>query len=175
MTTTRHSFRDYVNFRLERVARTAREAADEVYQRRCGLDILHIRVLRIVAEPPGRTVNSVVCESFLDRSQVSRIVSNLVRQKLLNRTISPTDARQFLLALTPAGQQRVNKANVIGDKLNLDLLNVLDEREIEVLDQCLSKLARWRPNNEGMLSEKARGRRRILDLHQPNKPQTPRG
>jgi DNA-binding MarR family transcriptional regulator len=145
---TRSSFREYVNFRLERVARTARETADEVYKRKCGLDILHIRVLRIVAEAPGRNVNSVVRESLLDRSLISRVVSNLVRQKLLNRRISPTDARQFHLFLTPAGQRCVNNANTIGDKLNLDLLNVLNDREIEILDQCLSKLATWQPKPE---------------------------
>ena len=43
-----------VNFRLERVARIARESADNVYKRHCGLDILHIRVLRLVAESPGK-------------------------------------------------------------------------------------------------------------------------
>jgi hypothetical protein len=35
-----------VNFRLERVARIARESADNVYKRQCELDILHIGVLR---------------------------------------------------------------------------------------------------------------------------------
>jgi MarR family transcriptional regulator, temperature-dependent positive regulator of motility len=155
---TRSSFREYVNFRLERVARTARETADEVYKRRCGLDILHIRVLRIVAESPGRNVNSVVRESLLDRSQISRVVSNLVRQKLLNRRISPADARQFHLVLTPAGRQCVKNANAIGDKLNLDLLNVLNHREIEILDRCLSKLAMWRPKPEKLKQKKSKAK-----------------
>ena len=35
---------------LEKVARIAREAADAIYKRECGIDIQHIRVLRIVAE-----------------------------------------------------------------------------------------------------------------------------
>ena len=35
-----------VNFRLERVARIARESADNVYKRQCELDIPHIGVLR---------------------------------------------------------------------------------------------------------------------------------
>jgi hypothetical protein len=55
-----------VNFRLERVARIARESADNVYKRQCGLDILHIRVLRLVAESPGQAVNAIVRESMLE-------------------------------------------------------------------------------------------------------------
>ena len=43
-----------VNFRLERVARIARESADNVYKRQCGLDSPHIRVLRLLAESPGK-------------------------------------------------------------------------------------------------------------------------
>jgi DNA-binding MarR family transcriptional regulator len=148
MTAPRHSFRDYVNFRLERVSRIARESADQVYKRQCGLDILHIRVLRLVVETPGQAVNSIVRESMLDRSLVSRIVSQLVRQKLVERTISTEDARQLLLAPTPAGKERVRKANALGDALNLDLLSVLDVHEIEVFDQCLAKLAKWRPKEE---------------------------
>ena len=148
MAVPKHTFRDYVNFRLERVSRTAREAADKVYTRTCGLDILQIRVLRVVAEKPGQAVNSIVRELMLDRSLVSRIISKLVRQKLIRRTISPADARQLLLAATAAGQQRVRKANALGDALNLDLLSVLDEQEIEIFDRCLAKLATWRPKEE---------------------------
>lgn len=148
----RHSFRDYVNFRLERVSQTAREKADKVYKRLCGLDVLHIRVLRLVAETPGLAVNAIVRESMLDRSLVSRIISNLVRQKLIKREISPRDARQVLLAPTPAGRERVRKANALGDAMNLDLLRVLDAREIKVFNQCLAKLATWRPKEEDGLS-----------------------
>lgn len=142
------SFRDYVNFRLEAVSRNAREKADEIYQRRCGLDILQIRVLRFVAEMPGRSVNAIVRESLLDRSVVSRIISNLVRQKLIERTISVEDARQFLLTATPKGKQRVDDANELGDAMNLDLLSVLNQSEIETLERCLAKLAAWRPKKE---------------------------
>ena len=143
----KHTFRDYVNFRLERVSRIAREAADGVYTEKCGLDILHIRVLRIVAEQPRQPVSSVVRDSMLDRTLVSRIIGRLVGLKLIERSISSKDARQILLVATAAGRQRVRKANALGDALNLDLLHMLDDHEIKVFEQCLAKLAKWRPNN----------------------------
>jgi len=37
---------------------------------------------------------------MLERSQVSRIISHLVCQKLIERTVSQEDARQLLLAAT---------------------------------------------------------------------------
>ncbi len=146
MKTGKHSFRDYVNFKLDQVSRIAREKADHVYQRHCGLDVWHIRVLRLVSEKPGLAVNSIVQEAMLDRSVVSRIISSLARQRLIKRTISPLDARQVLLAPTAAGKGRVGKANALGDALNLDLLHMLDAREIEMFERCLEKLAKWRPS-----------------------------
>ena len=156
--TAKHTFRDYVNFRLERVSRIAREAADKVYLRHFGLDILHIRVLRLVAEKPRQAVNAIVRESMLERSLVSRMVSRLVKQKLIRRTISAADARQVLLEATPVGSQLVRAANALGDDLNLDLLHVLDAHEIDVFDQCLAKLATWRPKNEDARAAKPRPR-----------------
>lgn len=147
MALSKRSTRNYVNIRLEQVARTARDAADKVYRRECGMDILHIRILRIVAETPGRPVNWVVGESNLDRTLVSRMITNLVKRNLLERTISPDDARQFLLETTPAGQKIVDQANVLGDALNSDLLGVLSPQELETFETCLAKLAQWRPKD----------------------------
>lgn len=145
MSTRTHSFRDYVNFKLDLISRIAREKADQVYKRHCELDVWQIRILRLVAEKPGLAVNSIVREAMLDRSVVSRIISSLVRQRLINRTISPLDARKILLAPTAAGRDRVRKANALGDALNLDLLRMLDARDIEIFERCLEKLARWQP------------------------------
>jgi DNA-binding MarR family transcriptional regulator len=73
----------YLNFRLEQVARSGRDKADKIYRRECGIDIQHLRVLRIVAENPGQAVNFVVREALLDRSVISRIISTLVRRNLI--------------------------------------------------------------------------------------------
>ena len=140
-----HSFGSYINMRLERVALTARDAADRVYRRELGMDIQHIRILRIVSAMPGKPVSWVVRESNLDRTLVSRIITTLVKQSLLERTISSIDARQYLLTTTSKGEQRVREANVLGDALNRDLLGVLDEHELDTLERCLQKLAQWQP------------------------------
>lgn len=155
MSTSKHSFGNYVNMRMERVALDARNAADKVYRRKCGLDIQHIRILRIVAATPGQAVNWVVRESNLDRTLVSRIISKLVKKGLLERTISHEDARQFLLWTTEAGEDMVDHANLLGDAMNLDLLSVLDQDELEVFERCLTKLAQWRPKEEQAASSTA--------------------
>jgi DNA-binding MarR family transcriptional regulator len=140
---------NYVNIRLEQVARTARKAADAVYRRELGLDIFHIQVLRVVDSKAGQPVSEIVTMSNLERTLVSRIISSLVRAGLLERTISEKDARKFLLELTAEGERLVRKANKLGDAMNNDLLSVLDPHEQKCLETCLSKLSAWRPMNPG--------------------------
>lgn len=134
-----------MNRRLEQVGRTLREAADRIYQQECGLDIDHIRILRIVSAVPGQSVNWVVKEANFDRTVVSRLISKLVNQDLLERTISPDDARQFLLRTTAAGEQLAQKAIALGDELNRDLLSILGPKELKVFENCLAKLGQWQP------------------------------
>lgn len=145
MVQLKRSFRSYMNIRLEKVARTAKEAADRVYRRDLNIDIQHLRILTIVVETPGQAVNSVVQESNLDRTLVSRIITALAKRGLIERVLSKEDARQFLLQPTPAGEKLAEQADIIGDEMNEDMLKVLTEQELQVLDQCLSKLANWQP------------------------------
>jgi MarR family transcriptional regulator, temperature-dependent positive regulator of motility len=137
--------RKYANVRLEQVARAARDRADKVYKRECGIDINHIRILRIVAAMPQQPVNYVVRESHFERSLVSRIIGRLVKLQLLERVISPVDARQFLLVATVGGADLVRRANILGDALDADLLGVLTKQEREIFEKCLAKLLQWRP------------------------------
>ena len=145
MISRQQHFRSYLTFRLEQIATSARSLADEIYRTQCGLDLRHVRILRLIAEAEGKTVNQVVVESRLERSLVSRIISELVDQGLIVRAISPIDARQFLVSVTPDGLERVEAANEIGDLIECDLRSTLTERELQVFEQCLEKLVRWVP------------------------------
>ncbi|MBL0373358.1 winged helix-turn-helix transcriptional regulator [Rhizobium sp. KVB221] len=148
MNAVKSSSRHYVSYRLELLARSVNEPVDRIYREKFGYDIRQLRVLRVIDECPGRSVFVVVQESFLERSLVSRIISLFVRKKLVQRTISPNDARQYLLETTPAGNELVRQADMLGEALNNDFLDVLDSHEIEVFERCLVKLANWRPGKQ---------------------------
>jgi DNA-binding MarR family transcriptional regulator len=138
-------YRSYVSYRLEHVASKARATADAIYLREVGLDIRALRVLRRVAERPGLTVSEIVEGTLFERTLVSRLITELVAKKLLERSISPIDARQFQIGITPAGLQKVIAADELGDALNDDLLSTLDPAERAMFDRCLEKLVIWQP------------------------------
>lgn len=168
MATSRAKYREYVTFRLERVSSVARAEASELYQRQCGLDIRELRVLRRVAEAPKAIVSDIVDATMFERTLVSRIISQLVSAKLLSRTISDTDARQFKIDITKLGLQKVAVADDLGDRLNDELLSSLTAIERKVFDRCLEKLVQWRPKEQklgvaakrsGIAAEAPTGRR----------------
>jgi DNA-binding MarR family transcriptional regulator len=141
----RARYREYVTFRLDLVSTRARMEADKVYERECGLGIRHLRVLRRVAERPGASVSEIVESTMFERTLVSRLISDLVGKALLERRISPVDARQFNIDITPEGLAKAEFADELGDELNEDLLSSLDANERIVFDRCLEKLVRWQP------------------------------
>src|SRR5215212_6057082 len=75
MSQGRARYRDYVSFRLERVASMVRAEASKIYQERCGLDIRQLRVLRSAAERPGSSVSEIVEATMFERTLVSRLIS----------------------------------------------------------------------------------------------------
>lgn len=139
------NFRQYVSFRLEHVSKVARDAADTIYRRECGLDIRQLRVLRVLETEPDLTVSEIVEETMFERTLVSRIIHGMVKQKLVARRICDDDARQIRLSLTPAGFDRVIVAGKLGDDLNEDLLSVLTKEQRKSLNLCLDKLMTWQP------------------------------
>jgi DNA-binding MarR family transcriptional regulator len=144
----RPSFRTYVSYRLELVARAAVDAAEEVYQRECGLGIRPLRVLRTLVEAPDITVSEIVEATMFERSLVSRLIGELVRAGLITRRICDVDARQIRLSATPDGERIVAQAYVIGDALNNDLLSVLSPDERACFESALDKLTTWRPGRD---------------------------
>ena len=149
----RPSFRTYVSYRLELVARAAVDAAEEIYRRECGLGIRPLRVLRTLVEAPDITVSEIVEATMFERSLVSRLIGELARSGLVERRICDVDARQIRLSPTPEGAAIVECAYVIGDALNADLLLVLSPAERRAFESSLDKLTVWRPPTDLALSD----------------------
>jgi len=63
------------------------------------------RVLYELAHSDGATANRLCSDLRLDAGYASRIVARLHQRKLVSRSRSETDRRQFLLALTPQGKR----------------------------------------------------------------------
>ncbi len=151
----RNPLQGYVSYRLEYVSKVARDAADAVYRRECGFDTRPLRVLRLLAETPDLTVSDIVEGTMFERTQVSRLIGELVRRRLIDRRICDIDARQVRLSLTDEGAALVRTADALGAALNDDLLSVLSPEERAVFDRALTRLMSWRPRDAAATPQQA--------------------
>ncbi|WP_083923167.1 MarR family winged helix-turn-helix transcriptional regulator [Ahrensia kielensis] len=79
-------------------------------------------VLKIISDAQPLPINALVSELARDKSQVTRMVSELERHGLIVRSLDANDARVRLLSLTEDGQKLTTSltaamADVIGDIL----------------------------------------------------------
>src|ERR1700755_3096244 len=62
------------------------------------------RILYEIGAHPAITASALRETLALDRGYISRLLASLTRRKLIRQTTSTADAREKLLALTPAGE-----------------------------------------------------------------------
>ncbi len=89
------------------------------------------RVLYELAHRDKPTAGELGRELELDAGYLSRILASFQKQRLLARSVSQTDARQQILALTSKGRRVFDKLNVRTEKEIATLLN-----QIPVVEQA---------------------------------------
>ena len=86
---------------------------DEELQAAHGISLAEYDALLQLANAPGRRLRmSVLAERvLLSRSGITRLVDRLVANRMVERSVCPTDARGAEAALTPAGLDRLRAAS----------------------------------------------------------------
>lgn len=98
-------------------------------------------VLRILKDhhPAALNIQGIRQQMLDPQSDVSRIITRLIKKELIVRTASDKDARESLISILPNGLDLVNKL----DKALVDVrkyLDVLSEKEADTLNLLLEKI-----------------------------------
>jgi DNA-binding MarR family transcriptional regulator len=136
--------------RLLSLATLLRRSANLLYRRELGLSEVEWRVMAIVGDHASVTLAALVEILGLDKGQLSRAVTNLVRRRILARTADPQDNREVHIALTPHGEEVFKALIALALKRNRDLVSGLDGAEVAAL---LATLDRLLVNARSMLAQ----------------------
>ena len=139
-----------LNFRLDILSSEGMKTVDKIYQRECGFDVRHLRILRLVGYAPGITFSLLAAQTRFERGLTSRIVTALALKGLIKRRVSEIDARQFHLHLTAKGEKLREQAGILGDQLEQLFLTPLTAEERATLFACLDKLTAWTRQGGGL-------------------------
>lgn len=108
-----------------------------------GLPLTWYDVLLVVNAAPERRLrmSELGRQAVVSRERVSRVVSELEREGLMERQANPDDKRSSFAAITPAGRQRLRRAApTYLDAVASHYLSHLEDGEAEVIARALSRV-----------------------------------
>jgi DNA-binding MarR family transcriptional regulator len=114
---------------LVALART-RDAQLERLLRPTGVTLAHHRALTVVIRFGPCSMSELADFSAVDRTTLTRTVDQLVGAGYVERGMSPTDRRQVLLTITPAGQEAAARARDMVAAHNREALEGVDPADL---------------------------------------------
>ena len=130
-------------YQLASIADDAIDPCAKLFKQRFGLDVRELRVLRLIGDEPNITFTELAHKTRFERSATSRILSRLIKNTLVRRTIDAADARKFLFTLTQKGMALREKADPLSMELEALILSSLTGDERKEFRRILDKLSHW--------------------------------
>ncbi len=105
------------------------------------LTLQQYNIMRILYRyHPEPACNLVIREQMLDaRSDITRIVDRLIKEKLVNREVCHHDRRKVNIRLTPSGLKLLREMEHINEKMDR-IASGLTEEELLELSRLLEKV-----------------------------------
>lgn len=98
---------------------------------------MHLVVLRAVSKTGQMTLLNLASEMRRDKSQVARLVNDLVANGMLEKMPNPADKRSQFLTLAESGQTLLDKITPIEERIAAKITRDMPEDEVE---HCLALL-----------------------------------
>jgi DNA-binding MarR family transcriptional regulator len=135
--------RQSLTYTFATIADDAIKTGARLFEQRIGLDVYHVRILRLIDNVPGITFTQLANQTRLERSATSRSLQRLIKAGLVERTNDANDARQFHLSATPKGRALRRKSDPLTNEMEDLMLQSLNAREREVFLTALDKISHW--------------------------------
>ncbi len=129
-------------FRILRLATIGERSGQLRISREFGLNLSEWRALGLVHALEPVTLAGLAAELYLDKAQISRSVSDLIRKGLVSHSVSSQDRRQTLFGLTAAGRRLHGRVLAFTTERNAIITQFLSAREKAELSRLLDKVTK---------------------------------
>ncbi len=113
---------------------------DTVQTEDSGLSMPQISVLRILASEGEMSLIEVAQRTGKDKSQITRVVQDLVKKKILRKERSETDRRSFTLKLNASVKDKMSFYMMKEQELVADMLNGVSDTDKESLERAFMQM-----------------------------------
>jgi DNA-binding MarR family transcriptional regulator len=131
---------DLLLYRLSRLTATAGTMVVRICEGRYGITRREWRVVALLGQEENLMSSQLAERIQLDRARTSRAITSLVSKQLLHRQQGPADRREARMALTAAGRSLYDALMPEVQRINRDILAVLDADAVADLDEALQRL-----------------------------------
>jgi DNA-binding MarR family transcriptional regulator len=106
-----------------------------------GLKLGEHEVLINLLRAPGISQQQLAQRCFVAKSGVSMLVTRLQKDGLVQRQVDATDARVWLLVLTPKGRTLAEQAQAIQDGVVRVMAQPCSSQELQAIAQAMQRIA----------------------------------
>jgi len=134
----------FVPYRLSVLANIVSNSLARIYAERFDLTIMEWRVMAVLGLEETKnqpmSANSVAARTEMDKVQVSRAVSRMLKSGLISRSTDDEDRRRSRLELTERGRAVYREIVPAALKFEEELLRSFSTDEVMILDQLITRL-----------------------------------
>jgi DNA-binding MarR family transcriptional regulator len=134
------NLQQFLPYRLAVAAEAVSRSLAAIYRERFDLTREEWRVLAMLAETGDLKSSELGARTTLDKMQVSRAVTRMERDGLLERETDAADRRNLIVRLTPGGRALHRKIVPMAQARERFLLDALDPAERQAFDAALDKI-----------------------------------
>jgi DNA-binding MarR family transcriptional regulator len=115
--------------------------ADRTFQSEISISQTHYALLLIISSLESPVSESDVAKKLhRGLNTISMLVDRMVKAGMIDRTRSTDDRRKCIVSLTISGKDKLEKGKRINETLSKQLLSVLDDKDVQDIQNLLSKL-----------------------------------
>lgn len=105
-----------------------------------GLSMLQISILRILATDGEMSLIDVAQKTNKDKSQITRVIQDLVKKGILRKERSEFDRRSFILKLNPGVKDKMSFYMMKEQGLVAEMLSGVTDKDQHSLDKTLLQM-----------------------------------
>ncbi|WP_336087174.1 MarR family winged helix-turn-helix transcriptional regulator [Nocardia sp. SSK8] len=112
------------------------------------ISLTQLSALATLARDGAMTPGTLAGKERVQPPSMTRVIASLSDLELVHRRPHPTDGRQIIVSLTPAGRALVADETHAREAWMTDQLSVLDSQQLAVLDQAVAIMNEIVANSE---------------------------
>jgi DNA-binding MarR family transcriptional regulator len=130
----------YMPYRLSIVSNKVSTIVAQTYKDKFALSITEWRIMAVLGEYPGASADEISVKTQIEKSIISRAISQLLKRKLVLRNIAKDDKRRSEITLSDTGYDVYAEIVPLSLQYEKALLDCLSEQEQSALSDIIERL-----------------------------------